>query len=49
MEDKDYLKGFDEYLKVHPDFDAEAAEKFRPVTEELDEELFRFIMSYIVL
>jgi hypothetical protein len=49
MEDKDYMRTFDEYLLRHPDLNPEVAERFRPVYEQLDEEFFVFIMTQVVL
>jgi hypothetical protein len=52
MDDKDYLTAafdVDEYLKRHPDLDPEIVRRFAPLAESVDEEMYAFIMSYIVL
>jgi hypothetical protein len=40
---------FDDYLARHPELDPEIAERFRPISDDLDAEFFSFIMSYVVL
>jgi hypothetical protein len=49
MEDKDYLFDYDRYLEEHPDMYPEAEKNFKPIAEDVENEMFRFIMSYIVL
>jgi hypothetical protein len=49
MEDKDYLLDYDRYVEEHPDMFPEAVKNFKAIAEDLDAEMFRFIMSYIVL
>jgi hypothetical protein len=42
------MDSFDDYLKRHPDYDPAQAELMRDTYEEVNEELYRFIMNAIV-
>ncbi|MDR3225145.1 MAG: DUF1441 family protein [Clostridiales Family XIII bacterium] len=48
MEDKDYLDSFEDYLERHPGFDAGQAALLKDIYEELDEDVYKFIMNAIV-
>jgi hypothetical protein len=49
METKDFQRTFEDYLADHPDLSPEVAACFKPTFEQLDDEFFTFIMSYVVL
>jgi hypothetical protein len=49
MEEKDYLFDYDRYVGERPDIFPEVEKNFKAIAEELDDEMFRFIMSAIVL
>lgn len=48
MDDKEF-RTFEDYLKDYPDIDPEVAKRFKPIYEELDDEIFAFIMTNVVL
>ncbi len=49
MEEKKYYQNFDEFLEQHPEINPEWRSFMEPVIQGADDELFKFILSYIFM